>query len=264
MADMTRSPLPLEAAAGAWALFLDFDGTIADIAEHPEAVSFPNTLAELLARLRDRLDGALAIISGRAIAVLDRFLAPYQFDMAGLHGAEVRTGGRMMHFTAAPSGNLQKAARALSDRLPPDPGLFVEDKGYSIAVHWRRSPQHEGAALQLADEIANGLGPQYRLQKGKAVAEILPANSDKGRAIEILFNQPPYKERHPVFIGDDLTDEGGFDAVNRLNGVSVHVGTGVTAARYRLADPQAVRKCLTLWAEGQPINPEKDFQPCTR
>jgi trehalose 6-phosphate phosphatase len=261
MADKPCSPLPGEAVAGAWALFLDFDGTLADIAEHPEAVSFPSALANLLARLRDRLDGALAIISGRPVAVLDGFLAPHQFDMAGLHGAEVRTGGRIVHSSAVPSSDLQNAAQALSDRLPPDPGLFIEDKGYSIAVHWRQAPQHEEAALKLAGEIVNNLGPRYRLQKGKAVAEILPANSDKGRAIEILLDQPLYRERRPIFIGDDLTDEDGFGVVNRLNGVSVRVGAGGTAARYRLANPQAVRNRLTVWAEGGPINPEKDFEP---
>ncbi len=261
MADLPCSPPPREAAAGAWALFLDFDGTLADIAEHPEAVSFPSTLASLLARLRDQLDGALAIISGRPVAVLDRFLAPHQFDMAGLHGAEIRMGGRIAHSGAAPSSELRKAAQALSDRLPSDPGLFVEDKGHSIAVHWRRAPQHEEAALKLAGEAVSGLGPLYRLQKGKAVAEILPANSDKGRAIEILLDQPPYRARRPIFIGDDLTDEDGFGVVNQLNGISVRVGPGVTAAQYRLADPQAVRNRLTVWAEGGPIKPERDFEP---
>lgn len=242
-------------------MFLDFDGTLVDIAQHPEAVLIPTSLTEPLICLRDRFGGSLAIISGRPIAALDRFLAPHEFDAAGVHGLERRTGGQLQRPPAREQGRLQAGLSSLKERLPRDAGVVIEDKGYSVAVHWRLAPQLEDLVIEAVNEIMRRLGPEYKLQKGKAVAEILFAEASKGRAIEALLDAPPYRGRRPIFIGDDLTDEHGFDVVNLRGGVSVRVGPGDTCARFRLASPEAVRERLRAWSAGQPINPEQDFKP---
>jgi trehalose 6-phosphate phosphatase len=256
-----RSSHPAKALRDDWAVFLDFDGTLVDIARHPEAVTVPAALGEPLARLRDRLGGALAIISGRRIEALDRFLAPLEFDAAGVHGLERRSGGQLQLCPAHVSGRLRAVLKSLNERLPKDAGLLIEDKGCAVAVHWREAPQLEGLVLEAMEDVMKGLRPEYVLQKGKAVAEILSAEVNKGLAIEALLGAPPYLGRRPIFIGDDLTDEHGFDVVNRRGGVSVRVGLGPSCARLRIANPQDVRDRLCAWAAGRPINPDQDFQP---
>lgn len=254
--ETTASNRPAQAPADRWALFLDFDGALVDIADTPEAVSPPAGLACALARLRDRVDGALAIVSGRPLAILDRFLAPHRFDAAGVHGAERRAGGRVERH---PDG-LQEARARLCERLPSDAGLRVEDKGCALTVHWRLAPHLEGAAITAIAETLRALGSRYRVQHGKCAAEILPRDADKGRAIEAFLGAPPYQGRRPLFIGDDLTDEHGFAVVNRRCGVSARVGPGQTCARFRLGAPQDVRACVHRWAAGAPINPEQDLR----
>lgn len=261
MGETLRSPHMAKEFTDNWAMFLDFDGTLADIVGHPEAISIAASLVEHLTCLRDRLGGALAIISGRPIAALDRFLAPYEFDAAGVHGLERRLGGQPQHCPVRERGRLPAALTSLKERLPQNAGLLIEDKGCSVAVHWRMSPQLEGLVLDVIADVMHGLGPEYQLQQGKAVAEILSSDVNKGHAIEALLSAPPYLGRRPVFIGDDLTDEHGFDVVNGRGGVSVRVGPGPSRARFRLANPQAVRDRVRAWCAGQPINPEQDFQP---
>jgi trehalose 6-phosphate phosphatase len=261
MGETLRSPHMAKEFTGNWAMFLDFDGTLADIAERPEAISIAASLAERLASLRDRLGGALAIVSGRPIAALDRFLAPYEFDAAGVHGLERRFGSQPQHCSVRERGRLPAALTSLRERLPQNAGILIEDKGCSLAVHWRMSPLLEGLVLGVIPDVMRDLGPEYQLQRGKAVAEILSSDVNKGRAIEALLSAPPYLGRRPVFIGDDLTDEHGFEAVNERDGVSVRVGPGPSRARFRLPNPQAVRDLVRAWGAGQPINPELDFQP---
>ena len=231
------------------ALFLDFDGTLVEIAERPEAVRVAPDLGATLARLGERLGGALALVSGRAIAVLDGFLAPHRFDAAGLHGIERRVAGRLFPCRPEEHPALRASVASLSGDLRSMPGVLIEDKGCSVAVHWRMAPEHAGEAERVARDLAARLGPGYRLQFGKAVAEILPARSGKGAAILSFLSEAPYAGRRPVFIGDDLTDEHGFAAVNARGGVSVRIGPGPTEAGFRLASPAELRKHLTAWAD---------------
>lgn len=232
------------------ALFLDFDGTLVDIAEKPDAVSLHPDLPEILSRLRDRLGGALAIISGRPVSFLDMCFAPFQFDAAGLHGIERRIGDVFLPCRPDRHPRLRAMAMQLKDTLSSHPGVLLEDKGCSVAIHWRRAPEKAEFACKLALAAADDLGSDYRVQFGKAVAEILPATSGKGRVIENFLVQPPYVGRAPVFIGDDLTDEHGFEMVNARGGLSVRVGEGATVARRRLGTPAEVRYCLSAWAAG--------------
>jgi trehalose 6-phosphate phosphatase len=251
MSDVMTRP-GVEAALSASpppALFLDFDGTLVEIAARPDAVAVDPALGGVLARLGAALDGALAIVSGRSIATIDGFLSPHRFDAAGLHGAEHRLDGRLHPCDPARHPALRRALAEVEARFGQAPGLLVEDKGCSFALHWRLAPDRAEEALAAAEEAAAALGPDYRLQRGKAVAEILPAGAAKGAVIERFLGEPGYRGRMPVFVGDDLTDEGGFAAVNGCGGVSVRVGEGPTGALKRVPSPAALRTLLARWVE---------------
>lgn len=233
-----------------WALFLDFDGTLVDIAARPEAVVVMPGLPECLTRLRHRLDGALAIVTGRPIAVIDGFLAPLRIDVAGLHGVELRLGDELALCRPDEHPDLRRAVESVNARLGREPGLVIEDKGCSLAVHWRLADPDRAVLAQRTIEAAAALlAPAYRLQRGRAVAEIVPARASKGAVIEDMLARPPYRGRRPVFIGDDVTDEHGFEAVNANGGVAVKIGEGSTEACFRLPNPDALRELLRLWAD---------------
>lgn len=232
------------------ALFLDFDGTLVDIAPTPDEVRVEPGVREHLARLRGPLGGALMLVSGRGIPVLDGFLSPLRLDAAGLHGIELRLGEVLRPCRPEEHPELRQALAEIRSRLAGEPGLLVEDKGCSFAVHWRLADR---ARAELGEALVEGaaerLGPGYRLQRGKMVGEILPARASKGAVIEDVLQRPPYRGRLPVFIGDDVTDEHGFAAVNARGGLSVKVGDGPTQAKRRLPGPAALRELLALWAE---------------
>lgn len=236
----------------AYALFLDFDGTLVDIVERPEAVVVEPGLTDALAALRDRLGGALAIVSGRPIAFLDRHLGEGAFDAAGLHGLERRLGGAFQGCNPQDHPALRAGVAALQAQFADDPRIVIEDKGCSVAVHWRMAPERLSEARGTAGALAESLGSGYRIQYGKAVAEILPAASGKGRVIASFLDEPPYRGRRAIFVGDDLTDEHGFETVNARGGVSVRIGPGETIAGVRLTDPAELRRCLLDWAGGGP------------
>src|SRR5829696_8810710 len=205
MTETRPAPRPAEGNEAGWALFLDFDGTLVEIAERPDAVVVPADLGRTLQTLHDRLGGAMALVTGRSIAVIDDFLAPDRFDVAGLHGAEHRLAGRLFPCRAEDHPDLRRAITALEERFAAEPGVFIEDKGCSVAVHWRLAPEAEDLAAQTINEMAAALGPTYRLQMGKAVAEVLPARASKGGIIRHLLTAGgAYRGRRAIFIGDDL------------------------------------------------------------
>lgn len=231
------------------ALFLDFDGTLVEIAPSPEDVKLDRRVAPALETLRGALDGALALVSGRPIAFLDEMLAPYSFDIAGLHGAQIRMGGTLRAQEDAPA-SMHEALRDLVRFANSHVGIIVEDKRISVALHWRLAPTLKDEALDLMRRTAARMGPGVRLQEGKSVAELVPAGASKGGAIAWLMATPAYAGRLPVFIGDDITDEDGFEAVNAMGGLSVRIGTDRDShARRRLASPTALRHILLEAAE---------------
>lgn len=240
------------------AFFFDFDGTLVEIAERPDVVSVPDELPLHLASLSYRVQGALAIISGRQVADVDSLLSPHRFDVAGVHGAQLRLEPDTSSGVDKRSTEFSKLLTELQHRFG-GAGLLVEDKGVAVAVHWRSRPEFEGQVVNFMNEASLTLPGRYRLQLGKAVAEILPASSSKAQIIERILSMPPYRGRSPVFFGDDLTDEGGFEFVNQAGGVSVKIGAGFTCARHRLPSAAALRSCLAAWAEGAPLDPRKDF-----
>jgi trehalose 6-phosphate phosphatase len=242
-----------------WALFFDFDGTLVDIADRPDAIVLPPDVPSNLHLLAQRLGGALAILTGRQIAEIDMFLSPYQLDVAGVHGAELRLSSAP---ASKPFRRREGFAALLAElrRRFEASGLLVEDKGLSVAVHWRLHPQFKQEVLGFMSRAAEALAPDYRLQLGKAVAEILPAGSSKASILAKILSSPRYAGRRPLFVGDDLTDEEGFGLVNRLGGVSVRIGSGPSLARHLLPEVAHLRQHLARWASGAPIEPDIDFQ----
>lgn len=228
------------------ALFLDVDGTLLEIAARPQAVSVPAELRELLRRLSLATGGALALVSGRAIADLDALFDPLTLPSAGLHGFEHRGARGVCRRRAAPStAALELARRAMHQLARQHGGLLVEDKRFALALHYRGAPQLEDTVLAAMQEVAARVRDELELQRGKRVVELRPAGATKAQAVAAYLEEAPFAGRMPVFIGDDLTDEPAFELVNRSGGLSVLVGDPrPSAARARLADVAAVRAWL--------------------
>lgn len=235
---MTDLPAPEWPARPA--LFLDLDGTVLEFAESPEGVVRSSRLEQLLAGLEAATGGAVAFISGRNIAELDRLLDPHRFPAAGVHGLERRDPGGGLTRTEGFGVGLTKVKRRLDAWARRLAGTLVEDKSLSIAFHFRQRPELASELAERFDELAGELDDDLEVLEGNCVYEIKPRGGNKGDAIAAFMQQPPFMGRTPVFVGDDVTDEAGFRAVNGLGGVSVKVGEGPTEARTRLADVEAV------------------------
>lgn len=229
------------------ALFLDIDGCLFEFADDPSTVRATAGLNAVLDALSRRLDGALALVSGRALSAIDGIFAPASRVAVGLHGLQHRDDPHA-RVAGAEDARLAAVASAARAALRAWPGALVEDKGQSLALHWRAAPAAETAIRAFATQALARL-PGYRLEPGNQVVELRPVGADKGSAIRDLMARPPFAGRVPVFAGDDLTDEAGFAAVNALHGISVLVGDRRdSAATHRLADPAAVR----AWLEETP------------
>jgi len=229
--DISRSAL----VARHTAFFLDFDGTLVELAATPDAVTVPDALKQLLAELRDVAGGALAIVSGRSIESIDAMLAPLVLPVAGLHGAEWRDAGGTVSRQFVADERIGQMQALLEQAVQDYPGMLLESKQVSLALHFRNAPEREAEAYAAVQRALAPFADAFVLQPGKMVFEIKPTGVDKGRAIANLLEGAPFAGRTPCFAGDDLTDEAGFHAVNALGGLSIKVGTGETAARSRVA-----------------------------
>lgn len=244
MADAALPPF-----AAHWAFFLDIDGTLLDLADRPDAVRAGQDVHRLLEALQRGTGGALALISGRAVDDIDRLFAPSRFPAAGQHGVERRDAAGQLHQYGIAASPMRSEAIGLREIVARHDGLLLEDKGHSLALHYRLAPQLEGEAQSALRDAAARLGGEYEVLQGRMVVELKPSGRDKGKAIGEFMREPPFAGRTPVFIGDDRTDEYGFGVVNRLGGHTVKVGAGASTARHRVAAAAAVREWLSQWAE---------------
>lgn len=235
---MTTLP-PLMAQRSA--LFLDFDGTLADLASRPDAVRIPPELPSLLDALHGRLGGALAIVTGRARADLQRWLPVQRWPGAFEHGALRIGSDGIQHLE--PGADLAPVAAVAESFVARHHGLILEVKQASIALHHRLNPALATACVELLARAIDGRAG-LQLMQGKAVVEVKSAGASKGKAIAAFLREPPFAGRRPVFAGDDVTDEDGFAVVQSLGGAGVKVGEGPTAARHRCGSPKAVRDWL--------------------
>jgi len=226
------------------AILLDIDGTILDIAPTPREVWVPPKLRHTLARLQDLTGGALALVSGRLLDDIDLIFAPLKLAAVGGHGAELRP---------VPTAEPQRRAASLSPELKRmlatltqlGPGILIEDKGYSLALHYRLAPDL-GPALQAAvvavcDQLPVGT---VEILPGKAVVEVKPARVSKALAVAELMMHPPFHKRHPIFIGDDVTDEPVFPVISQFGGLGFSVGRVVAGVEGHFKSPEDVRAWL--------------------
>lgn len=243
-------PPPLGPLADGSSVFLDFDGTLVELAERPDAIVVDAGLRDLLGTLAERLAGRLAIVSGRSIAQLDHFLGPVTAALAGSHGVERRLlTGRIVR--PPPPEALDRATEAVRRFVAAHPGSVLEEKSHGVGLHYRGVPEIEFEAHRFAARLATEHG--LTVQIGKMMVELKP-EGDKGQAIAALLAEPPMAGTRPVFLGDDLTDETGFAIVEQLGGLGVLVGpVRKTKASRHLPGVAAVRRWL---AEGLAKDPE--------
>jgi trehalose 6-phosphate phosphatase len=227
------------------AILLDIDGTILDIAPSPRQVWVPTGLRRTLSRLTELTGGAVALVSGRPINDIDLIFSPLQFATIGVHGAEMRTSADAdVQTRVAPLSRSLK--RKLATVAELGPGILVEDKGYSLALHYRLAPEKGPAVLAAIGKICAGVPEQVvEILPGKLVVDVKPAGINKGDAVCALMQYPPFAGRHPIFIGDDTTDLPVFGIIPKLGGQAYSVG-GITAeVDGHFATPEAVREWLS-------------------
>ena len=225
------------------AILLDIDGTILDIAPAPREVWVPPTLRSTLGRLQQLTGGAVALVSGRKLADLDLICAPLQLAAIGGHGAELRPvpGTEPRTRVGALSKDLKRKLATLTEL---GPGILVEDKGYSLALHYRLAPDHGPALRAAIASICAQMAPDsVDILPGKQVFEVKPAGVSKAIAVRELMNYPPFNDRHPIFIGDDTTDEPVFGVIPDFGGLGFSVGRIVPGVHGHFDTPEDVR----LW-----------------
>jgi trehalose 6-phosphate phosphatase len=232
-------------------LFLDVDGTLLEIAPTPDAVTVDEPLRALLRGLDRRCEGALALVSGRPIADLDELFDPLFLAAAGVHGCERRDALGHWLRPAFRDERFGGFRDRLLDAASTLDGLLVEDKGSAVALHYRLAPKLERPLRALLATLAPSMPDSHEMLEGDEVIEIKPASHDKGSAIEAFMQEAPFAGRYPIFIGDDLTDQDGFAAVRRHNGMAIAVGSNVNS-EWRLDNPAAVRQWLALLLASRP------------
>jgi trehalose 6-phosphate phosphatase len=228
-----------------WCLFLDVDGTLIELTDAPLETFADAALKALLGHVAERLGGAVALVSGRSIRYLDELFAPLRLPAAGLHGVERRKASGVLHGASFVDTQLSQARTAVHALVEAHPGTSMEDKGRTIAVHFRMAPQVEANIRQSLMDIAKPLGSNYHIQEGNMVLEIKPRGFSKATAIKAFMKEPPFSGRKPVFVGDDLTDLDGFRLVEDQGGISIAVG-GRVRGQFRLENAAAVR----TWLQG--------------
>lgn len=237
--DLRAPPLDLPRSI---ALFLDLDGTLAPIMPRPDDVGPDPARARLLARLRETLEDRVAVVSGRSLPDLDHILGRGVPAIGAVHGL-VRRSADGAVTTLEPHAGLEDARRILGELAHCDRGLLFEDKGLSVALHYRNAPSAAEAVIEAAERLSQATG--LILQLGDMVAELRTPGADKGAALTAFLRETPFLGALPVFVGDDLTDEDGFAAAERLGGFGVLVGQPrPTTARYRLSDTRDVSRWL--------------------
>jgi trehalose 6-phosphate phosphatase len=241
------------------ALFLDLDGTLLEIAATPESVVVPPGLPHLLSSLQGRLDGALAIVTGRSIGVVDDLLNPYVAIAAGEHGAALRyPGGKVeeMPKGLAIPDPWREALNAATERWP---GVLVEPKPHGVAIHYRLVPERGNDVWRLVRALVPQDHHWFRLIPAREAVEIGPRAVSKGYAVEQFMARQPFRGRRPIFVGDDFTDEAGMEAARQFGGQGLRVAevfggqpAAVLAWLMRGADLLGSRREPTTMSAGAP------------
>jgi len=234
---------PPDLRPDAEALLLDFDGTLVEIAPRPDAITVPAGLPAMLDTLHARFSGALALISGRAVDDIRRYLPDFPGTIVGSHGAE-RAGPGLPPQPLSEFHGLEELTAAVRAYAEDRPALLAELKTHSVVLHFRAAPELGPEVERFMSELADR-HPDFALQQAKMAWELRPRTADKGSAVRALMQADPFMGRFPVYIGDDTTDEAAMDVAQGLGGVGIKIGQGSSIARHRLPDPEA----LLCWLE---------------
>lgn len=232
------------------AVFLDFDGVLVDLAETPDAIKVPADLAQILNRLGDALGGALAIVTGRSVAVIEGFLPDFRGTIVGSHGAERRIDAECDSHPKAGSQEVSVIQGVVRSFATLDPAFLAENKPCGAVLHFRRNPDLFAEAHQFMESLVSHF-PDFRIQPAKMAFEVKPGDVSKASAIRRLLDQAPFRGRTPVYFGDDATDEPAMEFCLAKGGIAIKVGEGGTRAGHRIDTPGEVRAILTEWAGGQ-------------
>lgn len=244
-------PPPPDLNPGDCALFLDIDGTLLEHAAHPDVVVVSANVRDLLATLQHDLDGALAFVTGRSIATVDRLFAPLKLRTAGLYGLEHRLEPDGMVELADEPPDIAALAEEIEAEFAQQ-NVHIERKGPILAIHTRAAPHLLARSIALVEEALARLPSGYRVLAGNAGVELMPLEAAKGAAIRRFMAMAPFRGRHPVFLGDDTSDENGFEAVNQAGGFSIRVKPdGVTLARYAVTDVEGALDWLRHQVEAR-------------
>jgi trehalose 6-phosphate phosphatase len=226
---------PPLAALDSHCIFLDFDGALVEIADRPDDVRVNAPTLRLIEGLRDRVGRALALVSGRDIHVIDRLLYPLVLPVAGVHGLQRRDAFGRLHSPVIDRDVVEAIAAEVEAAFHAQPGVVIERKTGAVAIHFRLRPDFRKKCLALARGIVRER-PGLHMIEGKMVFEITLDGDDRGAVIAAFMEERPFRGRKPIFVGDDAADEPGFVAVNLLDGISIKIGDGATAATYCAPD----------------------------
>ena len=231
------------------ALFLDFDGTLVELAPHPDGVVTPAPLVNVLTQLQQAMGGALAVVSGRPLSQIDHYLGPLRLPTAGVHGLERRDAqGRLIEL---PAPNVARLTERLASLVARHPGLLLEPKRGALALHYRQAPHLEQACIEAMRHAVSRV-PGFTLLFGKIVVEAKAALADKGGAIAAFMSEAPFAGRQPWFVGDDITDEAGFSWVQRTAGIGIKIGSGPSQALQRMDSPAVLLDWLQQQVRNSP------------
>ncbi|MBU1336240.1 MAG: trehalose-phosphatase [Alphaproteobacteria bacterium] len=226
------------------AIFTDFDGTLVELAETPDAIEVADTLLEELRHAMRELDSAFAVLTGREIADIDKYLAPLHLPVAGAHGTQRRRAdGVLEAIDPATIRGAEAIAQSVQPLILANPDLLLEKKEGAVALHYRQAPELEAAVRSAMEEAVRDTAG-FGLVPGKMVLEARPLGVSKGEALRAFMREEPFIGRTPIFIGDDVTDEDGFIAAQDLGGVGIKLGDGETAARMRIPNVASVHALI--------------------
>jgi trehalose 6-phosphate phosphatase len=227
-----------------WAILLDIDGTILDLAPTPLDIRVPPSLRQTLRRLKERTSGATALVSGRTLSDIDLIFAPLRLAAIGGHGAEYRPAAEAAARRSHTEALDPMLARELAAITARDSGILFEDKGYSLALHYRLAPEQGTFVHEAVAAICARTSQALEILDGTYVVEVKHLGFSKGTAVRELMTYPPFFGRRPIFIGDDTTDQAAFAVMPQFRGLAISVRRRVNGVDFHFETPGQVREWL--------------------
>ncbi|RZJ21237.1 MAG: trehalose-phosphatase [Acinetobacter sp.] len=239
--------IPYLATDKQYCLFLDIDGTLSEFHPDPTQSFIPQTTLKTLQQLSDS-NVSVIFLTGRSVEIASKLLFPLELPIAGTHGLEIKMDEHTQFNISSNEINFSLLQQDIQKRCEPYPQLLIENKSYSVALHYRQCPELAEIAKTIAEEVLNSY-PGFKINEGKYVFELLPKRADKGQAIQTILDYLNFNHVLPLFIGDDITDESGFKTINQYQGISIKVGSEPTHAHYRLKNVADVADFLNLFSQ---------------